>query len=320
MRSSLLMTVAAASLFMAASSAVAGTWVPANPVQGSQSTTVFGINNHNVVTGSYVDSSGHTHGFVGPFDGSNYTSFDDSGGATQPRALNRRGYITGFDTSTLVPWERYPDGTLQNVTKGGSDLNELAQGINLTGDFAGNYFNAKSISKGYIGRKAKFRSKIKIPVPNLGFAGRAIDDAGDVGGWFYDPATGSQRGFVIWKGKFQRIDYPGTNTLYTVVEGMSNQGRVSGQWEDSSGIIHGFIYDILIGKHSYQSLDAPGASFTQVWGINDNGVVAASAAVSGVTQSFVYCFRPTGCPGGSAGHVAKTQHRVSGKAPTPERL
>ena len=143
---SLLLATVAAGLGLAASSAGAGTWVAAVPVSGSSSTTLFGINTSNIVTGDYVDQSGLTHGFVGPFDGSKYKSFDDPDGTTQPRAISNKGWIAGFDTGTLVPWERSPTGTLKTVTKSGSPLNEIAQGFNTKNVFAGNYFDTSGIS------------------------------------------------------------------------------------------------------------------------------------------------------------------------------
>jgi hypothetical protein len=99
-----------------------------------------------------------------------------------------------------------------------------------------------------------------------------------------------------------KIDYP--NAYYTVVEGLNNKGIVSGQWEDVSGVIHGFIYNI--NKKTYTSLDAPGASFTQVWGLNDAGVVAASAAEPSGTESFAYCMHSRSCPDAGAA-VVRTQ-------------
>jgi hypothetical protein len=301
---------------MAASSADAGTWVPANVPAGGTGMTVFGINDHNDITGAYTNSSGVIEGLIGPFDGSNYTSFTDSGSATTPRALNDRDDVTGFDAGTLVPWERLHNGTLANITKAGVPLNEIAQGINRTGTFAGNFDNAQGDSRGYLGRRLKFRTKFHLSIPNAGWAGRAINDLGWIGGWYVDPNTGLQRGFVKRGNQNLFINYPGSKTAYTVVEGLNNKGEVSGQWEDTSGVIHGFVYDINKGKHSYQSLDAPGASFTQVWGINNNDVVAVSADVSNATQSFAYCMRAANCPG-STGHVFNTPPNRSGKPPKP---
>jgi hypothetical protein len=307
MRNSLMQTAATALLVMA-SSATAGTWVAAVPVQGSTFMVVFGNNDNNIVAGQYTDSSGAVHGFVGPFDGSNYTSFDDSGTGTQPRALNDKGLIVGYDTGTSVPWERFADGTLTTVTMDGNPLDKIAQGINRGGIFTGNYTDSTSgMSAGYLGKKAKFTSQISLSLPNSGFAGRAINNAGDVGGWYYD-SNFVQHGFVIVAGTATSLDYPGAT--YTVVEGMNDKGYATGQYQDSSGFIHGFLYQI--GTGAFTSLDVPGATITQVWGISNHNVIAASSDIG----SYVYCLKARTCPVTGAG-AAKTQH-VSGKfSPAP---
>jgi hypothetical protein len=306
MRNVLLSAVAVGSLLLAASPVLAkGTWVPANPVQNSLSTTLFGINDTDIVTGAYEDSSGNTHGFIGPFDGSDYTSFDDPGGATEPRAINDSNITDGYDTGTLDTWYRTAKGKLTAVTKMGVALTNPAQEINSAGIFAADYVNAKGLYRGYLGANSKYKTTIKgLKIKNSGFAGRAIDTAGDVAGWYYDSSM-IQHGYLIPKGgKVTGIDYP--NAVYTVVEGMNDNGFVTGQWEDSSGILHGFYYVVSSGK--FTSLDAPGAtSDTQVWGINDSNVIAVSSDAG----SFVYCMTSKGCPSAAAG-VANTLH-VSAK-------
>lgn len=300
MRTSLLQAAAVATVVMVASPATAGTWVAAVPVQGSTSMNLFGINDTNIVTGEYVDSNGAAHGFVGPFDGSNYTSFDDSGTGTEPRALNDKGLITGYDTASSVPWERFADGTLTTITMDGNPLNKIAQGINKRGIFAGNY-EPSGTNIGYLGKKAKYSSQISLSIANSGLAGRAINNAGDVGGWYLDSSS-VEHGFVIIGGTATGLDYPGA--AYTVVEGMNDKGYVTGQYQDSSGFTHGFLYTISTGE--YTSLDAPGASNTQAWGISNKDVVAVSSDVG----SYVYCLKAKTCPVAGAGAV-KSQH-VSG--------
>ena len=302
MRNSLLLVAAAAGVIMAASAATAGTWVAAVPVQNSTFMVVFGINNNNIVTGFYDDSSGHQHGFVGPFDGSAYTSFDDSGGTTEPRALNNKGLIVGYDVSTVTPWERFTDGTLTDVTQNGNPLNQIAQGINKSGIFAGNYHDTNGVSVGYVGKRAKYTSTISLSITNSGYAGRAIDSLGDVGGWYLDSSL-VQHGFIIVSGAATSIDFPGAN--YTVVEGMNDKGLASGQYQSSDGVIHGFIYNISTAQ--FTTLDIPGASLTQVWGISNADVVAASSDIG----SYVYCIKARTCPTPKPG-VGKPQH-VSGK-------
>ncbi|HEX4160280.1 MAG TPA: hypothetical protein VHY79_17580 [Rhizomicrobium sp.] len=300
MRNSLLTAVAAASLLMAASPALAkgGTWVPVNNIQNSTAMTLFGIDDSNNISGQYTDTSGAVHGFVGDFAGDKYASFDDPDGDTQPRAMNDKGYVTGFDAGAFAPWERNPKGTLSPVTRAGHDIDQVAQGINSAGNFVGDFTDVKtSLFEGYIGKNAKVTKVFTLKAKNGGYAGRAIDTAGDIGGWYYDPTTGLQRGFLNMAGskKPTLIDYP--SAQYTVVEGMNDNGIVVGQWQDASGTIHGFYYTVNTGK--YTNLDPPGSTQTQVWNINNSNVITAS----GSAGNFVYCMQKTGCPGNGAGVV-----------------
>jgi hypothetical protein len=299
MRNSLLSAVAAATLLMAASPVIAkgGTWVPVS-LPNSESTTVFGINDSNNISGQYTDSSGNVHGFISDFAGDNVTNIDDPDGDTQARGMNDKNYVTGFDAGAFAPWEYSSKGKLSPITKGKTDLDQLIQGITKAGVFTGDYTNTSTnLVVGYLGEKAKWTSDITLKINNLGYAGRAIDTAGDMAGWYYDPTTGLQRGWLLMSGakKPTLLDYP--NAQYTVVEGMNDKGLVTGQWEDTSGTIHGFIYTISTKK--FVDLDAAGATLTQVWNINNNNVIAVSAS----TGSFVYCMTKKGCPG-TAAHVS----------------
>jgi len=286
----LLLASAAMSGLLVASSAWAGTWVAVTPVTGSGTFAVFGINNGNVITGDYTDASGIQHGFVGPEDGSNYTSFDDPGGTTQPRGIGNKGWIAGFDSSTTDTWERSPSGTLNAVTKAGTALTGVAQGLNNSNVFTADYIDSTTgATVPYLGKKYKFQSKVKLSIKNGGSAVRGIDAAGDVAGWYYDTTTGLQRGFLIIGGTASKVDFP--KATYTVLEGLNDKGIATGQFEDASSVIHGFYYNIATGK--YKQLDAPGASTTQVWGLNNKGVITASIPGAG---SYVYCLHASTCP------------------------
>ena len=174
------------------------------------------------------------------------------------------------------------------------------QGVNKSGVFVGDYSNARGIEFAAIGKKYKYTTKIK-----RGYAGRAIDDAGDIGGWYYD-SNGIQHGFLILNGTVTRLDYP--KASYTVVEGLSDKGIVPGQYQDASGVIHGLYYNVSTGK--FKQLDAPGAATTQVWGLNNKGVITASIPGAG---SYVYCIHTTGCP--TAGKVVVNAPPHAGAKP-----
>jgi len=307
----LLVTAITGSLAIAATVAnAAGTWVAVVPYPNSTTTDAFGITDQNIVAGSYLDSKGIEHGFVGPFNGSDYTSFDDSEKSTEPRAINDKGYIAGFAPGeTLVPWERTPEGILTTVTHKGKPLNGIAQGMNSKGVFAGNYIDTDGISVGYLGQKSNFKSKFRLSINNSGYAGRAINGAGDIAGWYYDSSS-VQHGFLISGGKAKSVDYP--DAILTTIQGLNDRGVATGQYEDSSGVTHGFIYEVKSGKVT--SIDAPGATETQAWGINNNDVIAVSTTTVG---SFAYCIKKTNCPTPAAGATQTLQRGISKVPPAP---
>src|SRR5205809_5129891 len=76
----------------------ATTYIQVPPVPGSISMITFDITNNNTVIGSYHDSAGVEHGFIGPLDGSNYKTIDFGGNAigTEPRGIGYDGAIVGF--------------------------------------------------------------------------------------------------------------------------------------------------------------------------------------------------------------------------------
>ena len=60
----------------------AATYVPIAFPSGAVTVLPFGINDNNIIAGGYTDSSNILHGFYGPPDGSDYTTFDMSDGIT----------------------------------------------------------------------------------------------------------------------------------------------------------------------------------------------------------------------------------------------
>ncbi|MBV9063689.1 MAG: hypothetical protein JOY77_12285, partial [Alphaproteobacteria bacterium] len=93
---------AAVAVAAAAGSANAGTYIPVPMVPGAVSEIAFSINNKNIVAGSYRDSANVEHGFFGPLDGSNWTTFDapfEGTTGTEARSINDDGAIVGIATN-----------------------------------------------------------------------------------------------------------------------------------------------------------------------------------------------------------------------------
>jgi len=67
--------------------------------------------------------------------------------------------------------------------------------------------------------------------------------------------------------KFIKIDADGSTNA--VADGINDQGLVSGYYEDSSSIYHGFVWrDGVLAK-----VDHPGAAYTKLYSLNNRGVV-----------------------------------------------
>ncbi len=302
-RKTLMISAAFVGLVAAAPAMAAGTLYQLPLVSGSTETIAFGVTNSQTVTGFWLNSSAIENGFVGPADGSNYTIFnDDPTGGTQPRGINAKGFITGIDDVSsgnpvdYIPYERGPDGTITDVTMDGSPLNYLIQGINKKGTFSGSYENTSGLIIGYTGKNAEYQKAFKLKgITTTGIAGRGINDAGDIVGWYAD-SSGIQHGFLLSGKKVTTIDDPGGATN---LEGINNKGEISGLYTDASGNRHGFTYDIK--KKKFNELTVPGSTYVEVWGLNDKGVVAIDGEnTSGVFVGYLYCPAAKDCPAGGA--------------------
>ena len=288
-----------------------GSFIQVPSVPNSASTAAFGINDKDVITGGWIDPSGVEHGFVGPLNGTSYKSFDDPnapGPGTEARGINNNGYIAGFSNSSkgsaasYVPFERDSKGTITEIAKKGSLLNDLVQGLNNQGnEFAGSYVNSSFAYVGYLGSGGQFKKAIKLSgITNTGFAARAVDSAGDVVGWFYDSAS-VQHGFLLSGSTATQIDYPASNAAWTVLEGINDKGTITGYWSDTSNALHGFKYSMATKKFS--DLKVPGSvSFVQAWGVNNKGMIAISSDAG----YYVYCPAGANCSVAPHGAVKQT--------------
>ncbi len=292
---------ASAFALAAASQANAATIVTVTPPDGAAATTVFGINNHGVITGSYVDANGVEHGFFGPLNGT-YTTFDLGGTATgtEPRALNDDGDITGFgaDPSFTVGTEFLRDskkGTISIFMKDGVAMDGIAQGIIKKKQMStGDYIDPNSgVRNGYLAKGGKYQSDVDLGLNAVRTSPRGMNKKGTLAGLFFDN-TGASHGFILRSnGTPQVIDADSSGT--TALEGINKKEIVSAQATDASGNPHSFVYDNNTG--TFTAIDIPdGSVLQQAWGVNDRGQIAVSTDVA----SYIYCTRDNQCPDGGA--------------------
>jgi hypothetical protein len=316
MRKSLFATASFAVLAcMGSWTARAASYIPVPPISGSTSMTVFGIDNSNELTGSYVDSAGVEHGFYGQLDGG-FVSFDFIGKnttGTEPRAITADGSIDGFAPGSGFAigeeFFRTPDGTFKVFKHDSKPLDGVAQGISSLDVNAGDYFDASGVRVGYLGTNGKYTKDFNLHIKGwLQNSPRKITSDGVVAGYFIDKNNG-EHGFIQNGKSVQVIDYPDAGAVLTVLEDLNGAGQASGQWDDSSGNPHAFVLDTASSK--YTVLDpGDGSAFQQAWGISGKGLVALSTS-NGV--SYIYCpLKKSKCPSGGVEAKMRAIHVPAG--------
>ena len=106
-------------------------------------------------------------------------------------------------------------------------------------------------------------------------------DPGQIVGAFYDTVgNGHLRGFLRDRGRYTRIDVPGTEDGFTYAQGINNGGLIVGYYarnDDDSD--HGFV----LGPHGCTTVDVPGALWTDIYSVNSFGdIVGAFEDETGV--------------------------------------
>ena len=282
--------------------AAAATLVSVPSVPNSSLTTVFAINDNNVIAGSYIGSGdGVEHSFFGPLG--NYASFDAGTGGSEARGINNKGLITGFsnsqngNTANEPAFERKINGTIVNVMISGQQLYGQPQGIDALGArFAGtrwDFGNHEAVA--FVGRGGQWRHDVRIPDVHQASTAEGINSSGVVVGSYFEPPT---HGFIGSGNHLTTVDYPSGDSQGTTVEGINNNGLVVGQWIDSSGNMHSFLLDP--STSIFTDILVSGASQVEAWSINAAGAVAVSTDIG----SYIWCAKKSQCPSGGTDTTA----------------
>ena len=291
------------------------TYIPIALPSGAVTVLPFGINDDNIVAGGYTDSSGVLHGFYGPPDGSNYTTFDMSDGTTpEARGIRNDGSITGLSTGgTFIYGEEFyrsPTGKIKILKTPDKTIQDgVAQGGNDEGLYVGDYLDTDGVTRlGFEGKAGKYVSDFKLPkVKGVTSTNpRQINNNSVVAGGYID-SSGVQHGFVLDGKKLTSFDAPGAVGV-TTAEGINDAGQVPGLYTDSSGNRHAFLYDVSTGN--FTAIDpGNGSTAQEAWGINSKGLIVGDTD-SG-TFPFIYCpLKKKQCPKGAdtaTVHPANTQ-------------
>lgn len=295
-------------------SGIAGkvTLIPVVPVSGSVSTAVFGINDSDVIVGSFTTSDGREHGYFGTLDG-NYTIFDVGNNGTEPRSISNDGTIIGFSNSVAVghehslhAFERLPEGTILPIEKHGAQVFGIVQGINNRRDeFVGDNAITDSDIEGFYGIKGKYKASLTLPFDTSATHPRGINNAHTVVG-YYDFNAGSASGFLLQDGNATVVNYPDPSAVSTHLEGVSDKGLATGIWVDNNSNVMSFTWDIA--SNVFTPIQIPSATFVEAWGVNRAGLVAVTSNAG----AFIYCPKSRAkCPSNGQVSIERAQGAVN---------
>ena len=278
-----LRTVAAVALALAAVPAHALTFTFQNIVNNNDVTfnQELGINSAGMIAGYFGSgAAGHPNkGYTTVLPYTSFTNENFPGSVqTQVTGLNNIGTTVGFwsDQNNVNMVNNnfgFVDiaNTFTNVnnpaTGTGPAINQLL-GVNNSNVAVGFYVDAAGATHGYTYNIAAktFSANIDDPKGIGATTAAAINNAGEIVGFYTDTMTGIVHGFVDNGGMFMTIDPPGSTS--TMLLGLNDNGLAVGTYIDAMGVMHGLLFDLL--TDTFQNIDDPfGIGTTTINGIND---------------------------------------------------
>ena len=229
-------------------------------------TELGGINPPGDIVGNYIDATElRVHvlllrqgtfstidfpGAVGTFVGSINPASDIVGGY-----FEADGFQHGFVLS---------HGAFSKVDFPGA-IATIAFGINPEGQIVGGYLDTDLNVHGFLLSEGSF-STFDFPgaVGSVFACGSSncpggtcplgINPQGDIVGG-YCGGDGNNHGFLLSKGNFNAIDFPGAT--FTFVNGITPEGDMAGGYQSADGVYHGFVLNNSGGGHKSAELLAP---------------------------------------------------------------
>jgi len=109
-----------------------------------------------------------------------------------------------------------------------------------------------------------------------------IDPSGRVVVGAYRTVDDVVHGYMLARGAFTTIDYPGT--AFSLATGINGRDEIVGWWQEANGIQHGYVRRNGV----FANVDVPGSLSTRITGINASGdIVGAYDAADGSSPGFV---------------------------------
>jgi len=230
----------------------------------------YGINDHNALTGDYIESDGVTwHGMICKLDPTtgvctNVANIDDPNGTkTQGYGINNAGEVVGyyFNSSGLDQGFLYKAGTFTDIGPTG-DVS-IANAINAKGLIVGAFFDPNTgVQHGFLLEGTKYTT-LEPSACVSGTQAWGINNKDEITLYCVNSAGDDDAYITKDKGKtYTKID--DKKEVSTIAHKIDNSGDIDGTLVESSGAEDGFLYY----KGKFYLFDDPNGSATRGDGIN----------------------------------------------------
>ncbi len=229
-----------------------------------------------------------------------FTTLNNPGDPTfnQLLGINNAGTIAGYFGSGAAghPNKGYtltPPSTYTNENFPGSAQTQVI-GINNTGVTVGFWSNTNNgigldSNFGFVDNHGVFTNVNDPATPSASPSFNNLLGVNDhnVAVGFYNDAAGNSHSYTydIANGQFTPIPLVAASSL--TASAINNSGEIAGYYTSAiTGATLGFIDNNSNGI--FTSVNAPGATFTQLFGLNNEGIAVGVATINNVTDGIVY--------------------------------
>ncbi len=250
---------------------------------------LLGINHEGVIAG-YFGSGAQGHPNKGyqlfaPYGQGNYVNENFPGSVqTQVTGLNDLGVTVGFyssmnnaslvnDNEGFVEFRgHFRTADFPTGSPASPPVVQLL-GVNDSGVAVGFYTDASGVNHGYEYNilRNRYSAVVDPSAPGVSLTAAAVNESGQVAGFYTNPATGNTDGFLLsHRDDFVDLAVPGASS--TTALGVNDRDEVVGVYQlgsGSSAVMHGFSWTPASG---FESVDDPnGVGTTTINGLNDQG-------------------------------------------------
>jgi uncharacterized membrane protein len=211
---------------------------------GAPVTHANGINDSNVIVGSYYDSQYFVHGFI--YRSGKYTAVNFPGATmTEVLGINDNGDIVGtYQLSGALNFHGFlrHNGSFTKINYPSAGFGTIAFGINKAGTIVGSYDNAQ----GFVYENGKYRTLNAPQLPGEPHQTQlsGINDEGWIVGQVFK--GGIWRGFWVVNNQIHYIEAAGTTD--SEATGINSRGDVVGCHDIQAGFVSFAVGNYASGK------------------------------------------------------------------------